>query len=139
MNITIDQAEWDKVKNQDYSSRVVFNEIVKSWSANNYTTFEEIGRFVIKIKALLSKSNRYSIHRLSLANNFRTISYDDQYYDRVLEITLSREYMQDIFKDHIFNITDEPEQSDRQILFNTLIEFVEKNFKHEFTEYLNKY
>jgi hypothetical protein len=53
--------------------------------------------------------------------------------------------MQDIFKDHNFNKmiepvqNNEPEQSDRQILFNTLIEFVEKNFKDEFTDYLNKY
>jgi hypothetical protein len=58
----------------------------------------------------------------------------------VLEITLSKQYMQDIFKDHIFNKNAEPEElSDRQILFNTLIEFVEKNFRDEFTEYLNKY
>jgi hypothetical protein len=140
MSITIDEAQWENVKNQEYSNRVVFNEIIKSWSANNYNTFEEIGRLVIKIKASLTRANRYSIHKLSLANNFRTISYDDQYYERVLEITLSKQYMQDIFKDHVFNKINQPEElSDRQILFNTLIEFVEKNFQGEFTDYLKKY
>ena len=139
MNITIDQDEWDKVKNNDYANRTVFNEIIKDWSLKHYSTFEDIGRLVIKIKASLTKSNRYSIHKLSLAGNFRTISYDDQYYDRVLEISLSKEYMQDIFKDHVFSHITHVEQSDREILFNTLIEFVEKNFKDEFTNYLNKY
>jgi hypothetical protein len=146
MSITIDETQWDNVKNQEYSNRVVFNDIVKYWSKTNYNKFEDVGRLVIKIKASLSRANRYSIHKLSLAGNFRTISYDDQYYERVLEITLSKEYMQDIFKDHIFNKIDESghneeleELSDRQILFNTLIEFVEKNFKNEFTDYLNKY
>jgi hypothetical protein len=139
MNITIDQDEWDKVKATDYSIRAVFNDIVLSWSLKYYNKFEEIDRLVIKIKASLTKSNRYSIHKLSLAGNFRTISYDDQYYERVLEISLSKQYMQDIFKDHVFNKNNEPEQTERQILFNTLIEFVEKNFKDEFTNYLNKY
>jgi hypothetical protein len=139
MNITIDQAEWDKVKNNDYANRTIFNEIIKEWSLKYYSTFEEIGQLVIKIKASLTKSNRYSIHKLSLATNFRTISYDDQYYDRVLEISLSKKYMQDVFKDHIFNKNTESEKlSDRQILFNTLIDFVEKNFQGEFTDYLNK-
>ena len=140
MRLYITQEKWDAVKNLNFSDRVVFNEMVKKWCENIFDSFEDIQQTVITFPGTLSTVERYTFHKLSI-DGFKTLSYDDQYENRVMEITLSRTYMQDIFRDYIFTIENVPEQveeplSERKILFDSLITFMDTHLNEEFQSYL---
>ena len=132
---------WNGVKVQDYTDRQVFNQIVKKWCVSYFQNFDEVDKIVITFPPCLTRSERYSLHKMSMTSSFKTLSYDDQFENRILEITLSKSYVQDIFRDHIFDkINPEPEiepLSERKVLFNALIKFMELNLSEEFNEYLD--
>jgi hypothetical protein len=138
MRLYITQEKWDAVKNLNFSDRMVFNEMVKQWSENIFDNFEGIQQTVITFPGTLSTVERYNFHKLSI-DGFKTLSYDDQFENRVMEITLSRTYMQDIFRDYIFTIVQEPIQeppSERKILFDSLVTFMDTHLNEEFQTYL---
>ncbi len=132
---------WNDAKAQDYTDRKVFDQIVKKWCVSYIQNFDQIEKIVITFPPCLTRSERYSLHKMSLPSSFKTLSYDDQFEYRILEITLSKSYVQDIFRDHIFDKINDPQEieplSERKLLFNALIKFMELNLLEEFNEYLD--
>ena len=134
---------WNDVKVQEYTDRKVFDQIVKKWCVSYFENFDEIDKIVITFPPSLTRSERYSLHKMSMPSSFKTLSYDDQFENRILEISLSKSYVQDIFRDHIFDKINPPQEldtepiSERKLLFNALIQFMELNLHEEFNEYLD--
>ena len=105
--------------------------------ANYINSYDSIQQTILKLPVTTTKSERYSIHRLT-TNGFVGKSYD-QNEDRIMEITLSKEYVKHIFLGFIFQndtVVDIP-LTDKQVLLNSLIGFINQNLQNEFRDYLN--
>jgi len=102
----------------------------------------DIKTTVLTFATSLSKINRYNIHRLN-NNGFKTFSFDDNEGNRIMQITLSKEYVQYIFRDYDFSPAVVPPPlivqppTDKQVLFSTLMSFIHNNLEEEFQNYLN--
>jgi hypothetical protein len=121
-------------------TRESFNACLVTLITPFLNTPNDIARTTITFPRCVTKQERYCIHKLSLGSDFRTVSYDTQYEDRVIEVTLSKKYVQDLFNGHTFNVAmaeqPEPQKTEKQILLDTLLQFINENLTEEFQEYL---
>ena len=110
--------------------------------SKHITKLEEIQKTAISFPSSLTKGQRYNIHKLSITNEFDAISYQEE--ERFLILTLSKNYVQDLFKGynfeilHVLNNPPVEPKSEREILFDTLLAFIETNLSDLFQQYLNK-
>jgi hypothetical protein len=86
---------------------------------------------------------RYNIHRLN-NTHFKTESHEDRDGNRVIDVRITKFYVQDLFGDYDFTeviVETEQErevvQTDKQVLFSTLLDFIHTNLNEEFQNYLN--
>ena len=83
----------------------------------------------------LSKTDRYNIHLMSIKGQLESVSHDDYDGTRIMEVSLSKEYVKEIFKNYTFPVL--LLKTDKQILFDYLLDFIEKNLADEFKNFLN--
>jgi hypothetical protein len=83
---------------------------------------------------------------MSAKGKIESVSHDDYDGNRIIEVSLSKEYVEEIFKDYNFpeivlpvpvQITEVLLKTEKQILFDYLLEFIEKNLADEFKNFLN--
>ncbi len=116
-------------------NRDSFNRFLVHLIAPCIKKFTDIeGNAVITLPSIVSKACRYSIHRLSTPE-FKTNTYDRE-GNRIMEITISQVYIQNLFRYYDFNPVTEPVLTDKQVLFSNLIKFIETNLNEEFQKYL---
>ena len=111
------------------ANRAAFNAYLRS--VITIKSFDKCDKIVLTFPHTLKKSERYTIHLMSIKGHFEAISHDDDDDNRVLELHLSKKYVQDIFEGYSFP------KSEKQILFDSLIDFIEKNLANEFKAFLN--
>ena len=135
--VSIGTDSWDYTSN---ITRESFDNYLVRMIAPFLNNSDDIAKTIITFPKTLTKPERYSIHKLSIKNDFRTISFDDQFDDRILEVTLSKVYVQNLFHGYNFQAEmaeqPEPQKTERQILLDTLLEFIHGNLNEEFQEYL---
>ena len=89
----------------------------------------------------LSKTDRYNIHLMSIKGQLEAVSHDDYDGTRIMEVSLSKEYVKEIFKNYTFPVLNPDPvlllKTDKQILFDYLLDFIEKNLADEFKNFLN--
>ena len=121
-------------------TRESFDTYLVSLIAPFLNNADDIARTTITFPRYVTKQERYNIHKLNNGSDFRTVSYDNQYEDRVIEVTLSKKYVQALFNGHAFQTVTaeqpEPQKTEKQILLDTLLEFINENLAEEFQEYL---
>ena len=83
----------------------------------------------------LSKTDRYNIHLMSIKGQLESVSHDEYDGTRIMEVSLSKEYVKEIFKNYTFPVL--LLKTDKQILFDYLLDFIEKNLADEFKNFLN--
>ena len=114
-----------------------FNEFITNYIGNYLKSYDECDKTIIRLPDVLSKSERYSIHRLAIRNQFSAMSYDLE-NNRIMEITLSKTYVLEIFIGFVFvNDTIIEIKTDKQILFDSMISFIQQNLENEFNNFLN--
>jgi hypothetical protein len=89
-------------------------------------------RTIIILPSSLTKMQRHMIHKLSSGSDFKTKSFDNQYEDRIMEVNISKEYIGDMFK-----INPPPPPSRQQVLFDSLIVFMQTNLPNELEHFMN--
>jgi hypothetical protein len=140
--ITVSATEWSLFKTP--INRENFNGFLVFVIAPYLKKFTDIERqIVLQFPSTVSKVCRYNIHRLNNPE-FKTVSHEDGEGNRVIEVWLTKAYIQDIFRDYDFTeVVVETEQesevvkTDKQILFSTLLDFIHTNLNEEFQNYLN--
>ena len=124
------------------ANRGEFDNFLQFNIAKYIKNFDEISKICISFPSSLTKSDRYNIHLMTKPGNFQAISRDSD-TGRILDLYLSKKYVQDLFEYYDF---PEPVTelillpiilSEKQILFNQLLEFIEKNLADEFKNFLN--
>jgi hypothetical protein len=87
----------------------------------------------------LTKTNRYNIHLMSIKGQIESVSHDEYDGSRIMEVSLSKECVEEIFKDYNFSVPTQEVllKTEKQILFDYLLEFIEKNLADEFKNFLN--
>jgi hypothetical protein len=140
LRIKIDTESWNYMGN---ITRETFNNYLISILSQYFSSRDELSKTIITFPRNLSKLERYNIHKLN-NTDFRSISYDNQQEDRILEVTLSKNYVQELFEGFVFKTNemetaeqDEPQKTEKQMLFDTLIGFIESSLGTEFKDYLN--
>ena len=146
LHITIASHEWliNPLMGEDIlSKREFFNIFLINSIAPHLKSYCDCQKIIITFPDIVCKADRYQIHKFGIHNQFDTLSYDTNVGERILEITLSKKYVQDLFKNYEFPVEVESNaeialKSDKQMLFETIIQFVENNLSDEFKNYLNK-
>jgi hypothetical protein len=99
-------------------------------------SYDEIKKTKIFLPKELTKLDRYNIHKLNTRDDFKTFSFDDEKGDRIIEIILSKFYVQRLFFDYQFEQPAQTEKTEKEILFDTIINFVNLNLSAEFQSYM---
>jgi hypothetical protein len=140
LRITVLPEQWSVVNE---ITRDSINTFARGIIACHIEKFDDIERTVITLPRTTTNSQRHNIHRLTTAR-FNSESYDNEQEDRIMKIILEKVYVQELFRDYVFNpvnqvaVEIEP-VSERQRLFDTLIGFINNNFENEFNTYLNSF
>ena len=136
--ISSDQWVLDTNLNRD-----IFDNFLMKIIGENVDRFADIERTVIQFPRTVTKNQRYLIHRLSIQNEFKANSYDNATEDRIIEITLSFDYVSNLMKDYEWPqevvIEDINQRTDKQILFNAMIDFIQVNLSNEFNKFLESF
>jgi len=125
--------EWVMMNN---INRVTFNDYLISVIKDYITKFDDIEKTVIMLPWVVTRMERYNIHKLTLRGLFEPLSLNDEHDDRVMEITLSKHYVQDLFSTYVFHSPIDVPKTEKQILFGTLMGFIQTNLSDEFSDYL---
>ena len=137
LKIEVSEEQWVA---GGYISRTTMNYWLMNIIADKIDSFEDCDSTVVKLPANTTTAERYSIHKLT-TQGFDSASDDDEYGNRIMKITLSKNYVKDLLKNYVFEpitLPPPPIKSERQILFDNVIQFVENNFQHEFQTFLNQ-
>lgn len=145
MNLELSGHEWYSYgKNALAGGRVSFNNFLRGYIGARMRSFNDCDKIKIEFPAVLTKSDRYNIHKLSITGQFSGNSYDFG-EQRVIELKLSKNYVEELMEGYQFQndfvVQVEPEvvqKSDKQILFDAMIKFIELNLQNEFQEFLKK-
>jgi hypothetical protein len=133
IGIVVKSNEWNLPQQIDRDN---FNNYIREKIANVISRQSEIEKVVIDLPASVTKLQRYNIHRLSILNHFNGESRDDNYGNRIMIVTLSKSYVQELFENYQFAPEVVP-KTEKEILFDNFIKFIEQNFQTEFENYLN--
>ena len=137
LRISVTQEQWMVARNGLSMGKNTFSYCLRDIVAIYVKKFDEIEKTILTLPSCVTKLERYNIHRFS-CRNFTSESYDDE-NSRIIEITLSKVYLQDLFADYIFpTVIEIPiAKSDKQVLFDSLIGYISQNLNQEFQQYLN--
>ena len=108
--------------------------------------YTDCEKTMILLPKEVSKLERYTIHKFSIRDQFESHSFDVE-DGRVMNITLSKKYIKDLFFEYNFSIVENNVienknmvefilKTEKQILFEYLLEFIEKNLNTEFQQFL---
>ena len=136
INLKITAEEFETV---GQINRISFNNYITSHLVEKFKSFDECCSVFISLPKTVTKMQRYNIHKLTLRNTFVPVSFDNQEDDRMMTITLSKEYVQDLFRDYPFFEQQPEPKTERQVLFDTLVQYINENLENEFQEYLNAF
>jgi hypothetical protein len=150
LNITISEQEWlahHLIHSNVLDARFLFDQFLRINIVNYLSRFDDCERTVVLLPHILTKAERYQIHRYSIHNKFSAQSFENIDNQRVIEINLSKLYVQELFEDYVFlepieepvvlSPIEEVLKNDKQIIFDELIKFIEKNLADEFKNFLN--
>jgi len=131
-------------KNALAGGRVQFNDFLRGYIGARLSSFDDCDKVVIQMPAIVTKSDRYSIHKMTIPGEFMGTSYDFG-EERMIELKLSKNFVRELMlayqfrNDFIVNVEAEPVQrTEKQLLFDNLIGFIESNLQNEFHEFLKK-
>jgi len=134
LKINVSAEQW-AFKGNALDNRNFLNNFLQSLIALELNNYNNCEKTIITLPMSTTKQERYNIHRMSISNQITSESHGND-NNRVIEITLSKDYVQQLFIDYNFeNII--PQKSDKQIIFDNLINFIDTNFNNEFQEYLS--
>lgn len=108
--------------------------IIKTIILNDPKPFNECKKVVITFNDL-TKANRYTLHLLTIKGIFEAVSHTFN-GNRILNLHLDKQYIEDVFKNHIFESKPLEILTEQQINFNYLIKIIEKDFTKEFKIFL---
>jgi len=142
LNIEVTLVEW-KPSAIDLSNRTFFNGFLTKLLSNYFKNYESIERVYLRLPSSVTKSERYLLHKMTINGNFHPRSFDDMDQDRIMEIEISKKYLQELFKDYPFHeltevIVQTPvTKTEKQLLFESLLAFIERELPSEFKNYLD--
>ena len=123
------------------TDRDSFNNFIIKNTVPYLKEYNDIEKTVFHLPSSVTKLERYNIHKLTISGcNPESHDYNG---NRVMSITFSKIYMQTLFENYQFTIPV-PEvvpanlpKTDKQILFETLIRFIETSLSNEFQQFLS--
>jgi hypothetical protein len=122
------------------NSRAMFNSFLQEFIAMSVNSYNECStKIIIGFPNVLTKSDRYAIHKFTIRGDFEPVTHETQ-YGRIMEVTLSQKFAMELMKDYPFEVTPVQEpvpKTDKQILFDSMMNFIHQNLENEFIEYMN--
>ena len=141
LRLTVTPKEWNgKVT----TNRTTFNAFMVNIISKYLESYDDCEKTVLTLPSIATKAERYNIHRMTIRNEFDSSSYDNQNDERIMQITVSKKYIQELFKDYVFVVQGTPQQSPahqptaNQVVFDKIMDIVNGHFSTEFKEYIEK-
>ena len=104
----------------------------------DYLTPDKLSSVKIILPITLTKMQRYQIHRYSVRDKLMAES-DDTDEGRVMTVKLSKDYVEHIYNEYYIHQPEPVPKTDKEMLLETLVGFIETNLYTEFMAYLDKY
>jgi hypothetical protein len=123
--------------NINLESRDALYDTIKEYIKDYLKDYNSCERTIITLPSSLTKAERYSIHKFTKPRFFEPVSHDDGHGNRIMEITLSKSMVEQLFEDYQFE-GPIPEVNLKQQLFNEMITFIETNLSEQFKFYLDQ-
>jgi hypothetical protein len=145
LRITVESHEWltDNLIGENHiANKITFNQYLVNVIVRHLKSYEDCQKTIITLPDVVSKAERYKIHKFTKINEIDALSYDTGEGERIMQITLSKNYVQYLFDDYDFPIeveetpTEIALKSDKEILFAIMMDFIEKNLSEEFEKFL---
>jgi len=138
LRITVLPEQWATVGDIE---RETFKTFLRGIIACNISKAEDIERTQITLPNTTTKIQRYNIHRLT-SIGFNSESYDDSAGERIMRISLEKNYVGGLFDGYKFNnqITNQAEpviKTDKQKLFDVVLGFINEHLQNEFNDYIS--
>jgi hypothetical protein len=137
LRITVIPEQWSIVT---VINRESMNTFLRGVISTKLERFDDCEKTIISLPRTTTKSQRHNIHRLT-CSGFVSLSYDNQFEDRIIEITLEKIYVEALFQGYTFaaqHVTvqvDPP--SEKQRMFDLIIGFVNEHFPHELEQFID--
>ena len=133
VQISID--EWDTACLED---RAYFNNYLIKFIGKCFNSREDCNKTIVMLPSIVTKAERYCIHKFTVRNHFIPESDDDSNGNRIMGICLSRWYVQQLLLNYVFVELPPPPPplSDKQILFRSMMQFIEDNLQNELHQWL---
>ena len=143
LNINIENISNDFLNNINVASlnKFLFDSILVHLKSHS-----DINKTDILLPASVTKYQRYMFHKLTIRNEFVPESYTNQNGDRVMELCISKNYIEDLFTDYVFpketipvvepTPTETALKTDKELLFDTLMSFIQNNLSEEFDKWM---
>jgi hypothetical protein len=122
------------------NNRTLFNDFLREFIAMSVNSYNECStKIIIGFPNVLTKNDRYKIHKFTIRGDFEPVSHETQ-YGRIIEVTLSQTFAMELMKDYPFEVSPVQEpvpKTDKQILFNSMMDFIHQNLENEFNDYMD--
>jgi len=132
--------QWE-LKGNALDTRTAFIDYILIIVAEYVKTRDDLEKTIISLPKEVTKAERYRIHTFT-GLGLLPESYNDAYDNRIMQITITRNYIEKIFENYEFDKVEEVhivppiDEPVSKTLFNKLIEFIKTNFSDYFEEYL---
>jgi hypothetical protein len=137
MNFSITNNSWNEIKDNltvNTIRQLFFDAILPSLKC-----LTDCKETTIKLPEIVTKQERHKIHCMTM-NGFNPESYNNYDAKRVMLIILSKKYVEGLFVDHVFKRTipsfENNVKTEKQLLLESILKFIENNLKDEFSDYL---
>ena len=137
LRVTVLPEQWSIVT---VINRESMNTFLRGVIATKLERFDDCEKTIISLPRTTTKSQRHNIHRLT-CSGFASLSYDNEFEDRIIEITLEKIYVQALFQGYTFasqHVTVQVDPlSDKQKIFDSLICFINEHFPDELEHFID--
>ena len=139
IGVTVNDHVWAQ-KNINLLDRVELEAFVKSCIKEYVNSINDCDITIIELPYSATKSERYILHRMTIKGMFEPVSFTNE-RGRRMELQLSKKYVTELFKNDTFEQPGRslPDISERQLIFNSLMKYIEDSWNPELMEYLNKW
>ena len=139
MKFYITDNSWNEVK--DNINVLTIRQLFFDAVLPLLNSLDDCEETIITLPEIVTKEERYKIHRMT-TDGFKAFSYDNKQSKRIMFITLSKNYVTGLFNNHEFKrnnneLKKNNIKTEKQLLLENILIFINNNLQDEFVDYLN--
>jgi len=143
VNFYLNAVQWNNIKNNALISRDNFEQEIITFVFINSPYTINVTDLNIVLPKEVSRMERYRIHQYTVNKHFVPESIGDD-PNRIMTIFISKKYVQEMYNKYFVlptqvHVSVTIQRTEKEQIFDSFIEFLQKDFKDEFEEYIKNF